>query len=124
MPLAQTASMPRALRLARWLPVIVLVPALSACDHFLQVSGRVVDCSTHEPIAGATITGHDDKGLSTGQDLESVMTKTDGAFALDTAVNAGDWVTLRIAKVGYAVLDVPLHGMPDAPLALCLDAAP
>ena len=114
----------------RWFLLVGLVGSMTVsvlnCDCFLSVGGHVSDCATSQPLADVTMTVHVDDGIgNTGETLsQTAMTKADGAFGVSTDQNCGDEVTLRFAKPGYEVLDLPIKGTPSKPLEVCLNATP
>ena len=95
-------------------------------DHFFGATGRVVDCNTSNPIAGADITINVDRGDEPGPYDSGVANRTTatGQFDVHTALSPGSWITLTFAKVGYTPLMYQFKGQPKASVDLCMTSSP
>lgn len=108
------------LRLA--LPMVCLAwlgSAAAVAQQAQRVSGVVTDFDTGEPVGGATVALIWQNGT-----MSRALTGLDGAFAI-SGIEPGDHV-LRLQRIGYEVLDVPLTvgSDPLEPLVVRLRIAP
>ena len=111
-------------RVARWVVVGLCGLALGACtDCFFGVQGRLVDCTTSAPLAGATIAVHIDQGMHGPRTLPATFTSdatgrfkvtTDGTETCDASA------TLTFQKDGYTTAEAQFDGAPQGDVQPCL----
>jgi hypothetical protein len=75
--------------------LLLMMSVMMSMSTFAQISGKVVDSKTGEPLVGATIQL---RGTSQG-----AVADFDGNFELD---NKGDYI-LIVTYLGYVTLEVP-----------------
>jgi hypothetical protein len=99
---------------------LVLVPA---CDCFFDVRGRVVECGTAVPVAGATIDLMIDRGFQDRQASYPNAGTTDatGRFSVGANEPCESWGTLTFKKDGFVTLVPPqFKRSPKNDVELCM----
>jgi hypothetical protein len=123
-PVANASSVscgPAVWRLGLALVAVLLL--LSSCaDCFLDIRGRLVECETSTPIAGATITIVIEQGLHDGPLPGNFATDSTGSFKIQShgSEHCSSWATLAFQKAGFDPLSVQFKGSPKAPAELCM----
>jgi hypothetical protein len=95
----------------------------SCADCFFEVDGKLTDCSTNAPVAGATITVRIENGLHGQRTLPATfVTDSAGAFMVhsDGTETCGTLATLMFRKDGYSPLDTQVEGGPSTHLEVCM----
>ncbi len=108
---------------ARTLVTLAVLPWLvGSCEHFFYAEGKVTECGTATPVAGAKITMKVDDGIHTGDVLPKVSsTDAAGVFtATSDEETASSWITLTFTKGGFNELQTQLKGNPAAPVQVCM----
>jgi hypothetical protein len=110
---------------ARLVGLLLGAAVLPACigDHFFHASGRVVECGAQTPLVAAAISAHLDKdgfGNPPRELPDAFTTDAQGRFEIDTAEEAGAWITLTFRQAGFTQLDTQVKGAPAHPLELCM----
>lgn len=87
---------------------IAILPEVTLAQT--EISGRIVDARTHEPLIGASIIVKDEKA-------EGVVTDIDGNFSLST--KRGTPLKLKVEYIGYRPIDVDVYD-PEEPVNITL----
>lgn len=111
-------------RLGRLAIAIVVAGLSAACaDCFPEIPGRVVECGTAVPVAGAAISVTIDMGFHEGAYARTFTTDASGNFGVDFGgtESCGAVVTLAFTKSGFTPLMTQVTGAADPPpLEICM----
>lgn len=116
--------------LSRWrlVAAIAATATIASCaDCFFSIRGRMVECGTATPIAGAAIVQRIDDGLHNGPYKQTFTTDADGAFDVGNGGTeaCGALVTLTFTKDGYTPLSVQFEGKANSPPhGVCMTPSP
>ncbi len=95
-------------------------------DCFLVVKGRVLECGTTTPVAGATISTRIDRGIHGKRTLsDTFSTDNKGSFEVHTdgSEPCSSWATLTFEKPGFESLSMQFKGSTKTPAEVCLTRA-
>jgi hypothetical protein len=102
------------------------VALLASCDCFFGVHGRVVECGTMAPVAGAIVDVRIDSGFGGRQEdfPNAYTTDAGGQFTVHVNDPCESWATLTFRKDGFTPLLVQYEGAPAGAVAPCMTRAP